>query len=161
MLATASVCARAGISFLQLGAVLGLLWLVSACQSTPPTEPSLNIRLYQSWQLQPGDSVSGFSVLGGLGDISIDLNHQPVYAPFNGRAHADPHQCVLFASPDVPAYLFRLCGLDRPRFGTLTQGEVIGSGAMLQFAALRKQPNGTWALVEPSKQILERTLRKS
>jgi hypothetical protein len=60
----------------------------------------------------------------------------------------------------VPAYLFRLCGLNKPHLGAVSQGDVIGSGKLLLFAALRKQPNGTWAIVEPAKGILERTLKR-
>lgn len=147
------------ISRLGAGAI-ALLLLISGCSSAPAPEPPLKIRLYQSWQLQPGDTIAGFAIVGGLGDISIDLRNQPVYAPFEGRAQPDSRQCVLFSSSDVPAYLFRFCGLNNPQFGPLAEGDVIGKGPTLRFAALRKQPNGTWALVEPSKQILERTLQK-
>ncbi len=61
----------------------------------------------------------------------------------------------------MPAYLFRLCGLSDPRLGEVNQGDALGTARQLEFAALRKQPNGTWAIVEPAKAILERTLRKS
>ena len=127
----------------------------------PPPEPPLDIKLFQSWELQPGDSVRGYAVLGGLGDISIAVNGNSVYAPFSGTARRDTRSCLLFASPDVPAYLFRFCGLSNPRYGALEKGDAIGTATNLQFAALRKQADGTWAIVEPSKQILERTLTKS
>lgn len=144
------------ISYLLAPALLGL----GAC-SKAPAPPPLEVRLYQKWELQPGDEIAGRAVLGGLGDISIDLEGNAVYAPFAGRTQLDTRQCVIFSSPDVPAYLFRLCGLNQPRLGELKQGEAIGSGNLLYFAALRKQPNGTWAVVEPAKAILERTLTKS
>ena len=145
------------LRFLPAVALLGLV----SCNSQPAPEPPLNIKLFQAWELQPGDSVKGYAVLGGLGDISIALNGNSVYAPFAGTARPDPRGCLLFSSPDVPAYLFRLCGLNNPRYGALEQGNPIGSATNLQFAALRKQSDGTWAIVEPSKQILERTLTKS
>jgi hypothetical protein len=142
--------------------ILGIvaLWLLSGCTSEPTTEAPLNVHLYQQWQMQPGDSIGGYTIVGGLGDISIALNNEPIYAPFTGRTQRDTRNCVIFSSPELPAYLFRFCGLSNPRFGNLSQGDRIGSGNFLQFATLRKQPNGTWAIVEPSKQILERTLSK-
>lgn len=156
----ASVFVRASIVHVALSSFLSgflVLLLLSSCAAPDPTPP-VSIRLYQNWQLQPGDMVAGFSVLGGLGDISIALNNRFVYAPFDGRTQRDERGCVFFSSPDVPAYLFRLCGLSNPRLGELHRGEAIGNGMTLQFGTLRKQPNGTWALVEPSNQILERTL---
>lgn len=149
----------ATIVCLCCGVLLTML-LLTGCNPASDPDPPLDIRLYQTWELQPGDTVSGFQVIGGLGDISIALNGNSVYAPFDGRAQRDTRNCVIFSSPDVPAYLFRLCGLSHPKLGSLSQGEVIGQGATLQFATLRKQPNGTWAIVEPSKRMLERTLTK-
>lgn len=136
--------------------LIGLL--LTACQAVPDAEPPVSIKLYQTWQLQPGDRIAGYPVLGGLGDISIELNNNPVYAPFDGRMERDTRNCLLLSSPEVPAYMFRLCGLVNPRLGRVNQGDVIGRAVSLQFAALRRQPNGTWAIVEPSKQVLERTL---
>ncbi|NJR66803.1 MAG: hypothetical protein HC772_18205 [Leptolyngbyaceae cyanobacterium CRU_2_3] len=43
--------------------------------------------------------------------------------------------------------------------GTVYLGEAIGSGDYLHFATLRKQPDGTWTIVEPAKDILERILK--
>lgn len=141
-------------------AILASLVLPLGCTRTPNQDATLDIKLYQTWQLQPGDTVGDRRVLGGLGDISIALDGNKVYAPFDGRTQIDKHQCLVFSSPDVPAYLFRLCGLKDPRPRAVKQGETIGNGDLLQFAALRKQPNGTWAIVEPAKDILERTLKK-
>jgi hypothetical protein len=137
----------------------GVLLLCAACQTAPTSAPIQEIQLHQNW-LQPGDLIVGYAVVGGLGDISIALSGNAVYAPFDGSARRDPRNCVLFSSPDVPAYLFRLCGLNAPRFGNLRQGEVIGRATLLQFATLRKQPSGKWAIVEPSQQMLERTLNQ-
>jgi hypothetical protein len=119
---------------------------------------AVNVRLYQQWELQPGDTIGGRQVLGGLGDISIDLNGGNAYAPFAGTTQLDQRRCVLFSSPQVPAYLLRLCGLPNPNLGELHQGDIIGSGDALEFATLRKQANGTWAIVEPAKSLLEKVL---
>ena len=127
-----------------------------------PPEKVIDIQLFQQWQLQPGDLIAGRRLLGGLGDLSIELKGKPIYAPFNGKVQPTTKGgCVVFSSPEVPAYWFRLCGLDHPKTGALQKGEEIGSGDSLQFAALRKQPNGKWAIVEPSQAILERTLKQS
>ncbi len=131
--------------------------LASCRPVTPPAKP-ITLNLYQTWELQPGDQVQGYAVLGGLGDISIALRGQAIYAPFTGTTQRDIRQCLLFSSPDVPAYLFRFCGVQGAKLGAIAQGEAIGTAEILQFAALRKQPNQTWAIVEPSKSILERTL---
>lgn len=143
------------------GAIAGIISLVPlGCARAPSNDPAPDIKLYQTWELQPGDTLGDRRVLGGLGDISISLDGNSVYAPFDGRTQIDQHRCLIFSSPDVPAYLFRLCGLNAMHSGTVNQGDAIGSGNLLQFAALRKQPNGTWAIVEPAKAILERTLKK-
>lgn len=147
-------------TLLNVGLLLTTLLPVGCTKASSPESP-LNIKLYQSWELQPGDKVANRTVLGGLGDISIALDGNHVYAPFDGRAQLDDRRCLFFSSPDVPAYLFRLCGLKEPRVGEVSQGDALGKGDLLLFAALRKQPNGTWAIVEPAKTILERMLKKA
>jgi hypothetical protein len=82
-----------------------------------------------------------------------------VYAPFAGKVEPHREDCVVFSSPEVPAYLLRLCGVRRPKLGQVQQGEAIASAEFLQFAALRRQPDGKWAMVEPSTDVLERTLK--
>ncbi|PSB24840.1 hypothetical protein [Stenomitos frigidus] len=146
-------------AFVGIASVL-LSLLPLGCARTPDKNSTLDIKLYQTWELQPGDTIGDRPVLGGLGDISIALKGNNVYAPFDGQTQIDQHRCLVFSSADVPAYLFRLCGLDNPQTGEVSQGDTIGKGDLLQFAALRKQPNGTWAIVEPAKAILERTLKK-
>lgn len=136
-----------------------LLALLAGCTSLSSQAPTFDLRLYQQWELQPGDLIGGRAVLGSLGDISVDLNGGSAYAPFDGKAQLDQRRCVIFSSPQVPAYIFRLCGLASLRLGDRRQGEVLGSGSVLQFATLRKQANDTWAIVEPAKSILERTLQ--
>ncbi|XHX78250.1 MAG: hypothetical protein RBJ76_28120 [Stenomitos frigidus ULC029] len=159
MLAIVSIFVRSRAALVRISVFAALL-LPLGCAQAPVEEAPLKIKLYQTWELHPGAMIGDRKVLGGLGDIAMALDGNPVYAPFDGRTQFDDHRCLIFSSPDVPAYLFRLCGLDAPRLGTVSQGETIGSGKLLLFAALRKQPNGTWAIVEPAKGILERTLKK-
>ncbi len=138
-----------------------LLFLISGCTVQPPEQPLIDIQLFQKWELQPGDTIGGYKVLGGLGDISIALKGGSAYAPFDGEAQIDKRGCVFFSTAEIPAYKFRFCGLNAPQLGNLRQGDPIGKGDTMQFAALRKQPDGKWAIVEPAKNILERTLKAS
>lgn len=140
------------------------LFITPSCTSiqsfgSQSAEPLRTIEIQQTWQLQPGDVIGTHRVVAGLGEISIDLNGGTVYAPFNGRVEPTVDNCVLFSSPDVPAYLFRFCGLNRTQMGELAAGSAIGSGQYLHFATLRRQPDGTWTMVEPAKNILERVLK--
>lgn len=146
------------------GALIGIA--VAACQSpvalfTPPPEtvlePGTQPVVQQQWQLQPGSVVAERTVVAGLGDISIALEGGSVYAPFSGSLQATG-RCAVFTSPDLPAYLTRLCGLRRVRSGPVQRGDRLGSGQMLHFATLRKQPDGTWAIVEPSQDLVSRFL---
>lgn len=138
---------------------LGVL-VIGGCGGAPPPAPR-QVRVQQTWELQPGATVAGFRVAASLGDISLDLSGAPVRAPFSGEVElaALAPDCILFSSPEVPAYLFRYCGLRRSRLGSLQAGQTFGSAQVLHFATLRRQPDGTWAIVEPSSHILERSLR--
>jgi hypothetical protein len=151
-----------GLVFVRLAAAIAILVLLRlGCTRQQATEtPLQKIQLAQNWELQPGREIAGYQVAGGLGDISIVLNGKTAIAPFSGSIQPYQGGCVLFSSDEVPAYLFRLCGLKQPQVGDVQQGDSLGSGDYLQFAALRKQPNGTWAFVEPSRSILERTLKQ-
>lgn len=145
--------------FIQAGLILSL-GLASSCTAAPQVDNTIpEPKLYQSWQLKLGDEIAGSTVTGGLGDISIALNGKSVYAPSAGAAYIDKRGCVYFAGTDTPAYLFRLCGLNAPKLGTLKAGDAIAVGETLQFATLLKQADGSWALVEPDKSLLQRTLQ--
>lgn len=133
---------------------------LGACGFSAAQVPSRNITIHQEWALQPGSQVGGYRVVGSLGDVSIELSGSAVTAPFDGQVQPTENDCVAFSSPEVPAYLFRLCGIERPRLGTVEAGQVIGRGQVLQFAAMRRQPDGTWAMVEPAVDILEKTVGK-
>ncbi|MBE7383024.1 MAG: hypothetical protein F6J95_016615 [Leptolyngbya sp. SIO1E4] len=134
--------------------VMGL----GACGFSAAKVPPRNIPIHQTWALQPGSTVGNYRVVGSLGDVSIELDGSAITAPFDGQVQPTEHECVAFSSPEVPAYLFRLCGVKRPRLGAVTAGQVIGRGEVLQFAAMRRQPDGTWAMVEPAVDVLERTV---
>ncbi len=136
-----------------------LLLGIASCTPQPVTEQPLEVQLFQTWELQPGDTVAGYRVMGGLGDISIALKGNSIYAPYSGRLQPNKPNCVMFSSPDVPNYLLRLCGVKNPQFGQRKTGEAIGTAEALQFALLNKRADGKWALVEPSKQILQQMLQ--
>jgi hypothetical protein len=145
-------------------ATAGIALAAAACSPVPGlapvNEPPRKIQIQQSWQLQAGDFVKEYRIAAGLGDISIALKGGKVYAPFEGRVQPNVTDCVLFSTPEVPAYLFRFCGLSQPRLGLVKQGDSIGSGEYLHFAMLRKLPEGTWTIVEPSRSMLEKILSK-
>ncbi|WP_346291899.1 hypothetical protein [Sphaerothrix gracilis] len=132
---------------------------LTSCQLKATVTPR-SVPVQQTWELQLGDRVAGYVISASLGDISIELNGGKIYAPFAGEVEpTDKASCIVFSSAEVPAYLFRFCGIRRPRLGTVRQGDSIGSGRYLHFATLRRQPDGTWAIVEPSSSVLERTLQ--
>ncbi len=138
--------------------LLGLLGL-GACGLAPAQVPQRHIPVQQNWTLQPGSEVGGFPVMGGLGDVSIELGGGKVRAPFDGQLQpTSSDTCVAFTTPEIPAYLFRLCGVTKPRLGEVKARQVMGRSEVLQFAAMRRQPDGTWAIVEPATDILEKTL---
>ena len=173
---------------IALFSLMGLSFFVSSCQHSNASISPRKLTVKQNWELKPGHFISGHLISGGLGDVSIEMKGKSVYAPFSGilQAHhirsthstadrsaasatseASSHsitppsiQCAIFSSSELPAYVLRLCGLQRPKFGELEPGEVMGKGQTLQFAALRKQPSGEWAIVEPASDILERILSK-
>lgn len=145
-------------------ALIGLVLLVSyGCQDRRTDEAARKINLYQDWAIQPGDELAGYQVQSGLGDIAIDLRGGKVYMPFDGLVQPadDTNQlCIVISSATVPAYLFRLCGLKQPRLGEQAQGTPLGTGQVVAFATLRKQSNGTWAMVEPAEDLLTTFLSK-
>jgi hypothetical protein len=147
-------------SYFSTRAMLAVLLLVCAgCARASEVAPRA-LQIQQNWQLQPGGEIAGYRILGGLGDVSIELEGGKVYAPFDGKVEPHRDDCVVFSSPEVPAYLLRWCGVRRPKLGRVRQGEAIASANALQFAALRRQPDGKWAMVEPSMDVLEKTLNK-
>lgn len=137
--------------------IFSALYLQSCgAKATPAIK---TITLQQQWILNPGDSIAGSKVAGSLGDISLHLKNTKIKAPFDGDLWpSESETCALYSTPEIPSYLFRLCGLDSFSFGKVEAGRVMGKGSYLSFATLRKQPDGTWIIVEPAKGVLEKVL---
>lgn len=145
-------CLGLGLSSLTLG-------FMGGCVNSTPAPRVLNF--HQSWSLPIGTEIAGYQVSSSLGDISLNLDGDAVRMPFNGTVEPTEMDCVLVSSNDVPAYLFRLCGLSRTEFGPRQQGQAIGRANHLIFAMLRREPDGTWAMVEPSAQFIEQLLNQT
>ena len=149
-----------GLGFAGLVLVAGVAGLTLS-RSRSSLEP-VRLNLHQQWQLQPGTQVGNIRVTSGLGDLVLALEGQALYMPKAGRveplvseASADSTACVVVSSPEIPAYKLRLCHLQQLQLGELPQGAVIGRGEQVAIAMLRKQPEGTWAFVEPAPSLLE------
>ncbi len=137
--------------------LIGAVWLSGCAAHLAP--PARRITLQQQWTLNPGDDIAGNQVAGSLGDISLYLKNSRVNAPFNGELEpSEIKQCALYSTPDIPAYLFRFCGLSNLAYGEIKAGKRIGKGSFLSFATLRRQPDGTWIIVEPAREVLEKAL---
>lgn len=137
---------------------------VAGCSGHNQDVSPRSVNYYQKWALQPGDSLAGYQIHSGLGDISIQLEGKTLFMPFDGTVQPQAEKenlCLILSSPDVPAYLFRLCGVERPQLGDRSQGDPIGSGDVVAFAAMRRQADGTWAMVEPAKELIEQFLVKA
>lgn len=145
------------LRWMKVGAIA---FALIGCSSQAEEVPPRRLEMQQQWDLQPGSVVSGQRIIGGLGDISVDLEGGAIHAPFDGKVQPHDHDCFIYSSPEIPAYLFRLCGLEHANLGDIRRGEVLGRGSVLQFAVLRKQPSGQWAMVEPSVSMLESILAK-
>jgi hypothetical protein len=140
-----------------LSLVIGLV----GCSTLAPPVPR-QIVLKQTWEIESGDRVAGLIVTGSLGDISVQMGGARLRAPFDGQVElaSQGYRCIYFSAAEVPAYLFRYCGVRRPRLGAIQTGAVMGRGRIVHFATLRRQPDGAWALVEPSDRVLERSLNQ-
>ena len=141
-------------------AISFLLIFLVGCGSQQTSEAPKQFPMTQNWELKPGDTIANYKILGGLGDISIALKGKKLYAPYNGRVQPHNSQCVVFSSEEVSAYLFRICGLQSTQFGSRLRGETMGRGEQVQIALLNKQADGKWAMVEPSKEIIEQMLQQ-
>ena len=141
---------------LRVAGGVTLLTLLASCQSGPPAPR--NITIQQTWELQIVNQVGNYRISSGLGDITLELGGDPVRMPFDGKLQPMDDHCLALTSPEVPAYLFRLCGINRPNLGQRSQGHTIGRAERLVFAAFRKEPDGTWALIEPATELIEQFL---
>ena len=131
-----------------------LLALLASCQTEPPRA----ITIQQTWELQVGNQVGNYRISSGLGDITLELEGNPVRMPFDGRVQSMDEHCIALTSPEVPAYLFRLCGIRRPKLGQQLQGHTVGQAQQLVFATFRKEPDGTWTLIEPATDLIAQFL---
>lgn len=148
------ILVKGGLLVSAIAAILGARhWWID--QTMPPPR---QVKIQQTWELEPGERIADYRIIGGLGDVSLALGGGSVHAPFAGEVYPFQERCVLFSSPEVPAYMFRFCGLRRVAFGEIRQGGTIGRARSLHFATLRKQPDGSWAIVEPAREILEKIL---
>lgn len=149
---------RLSRAFSNLSLLLGTLWLSSCSAHSVPEIRT--IRLQQQWSLNPGDEIEGNPIAGSLGDISLYLKQGYLKAPFDGEIFpSEIEDCALYSTPEVPAYLFRLCGLKKIAYGDIKAGKRLGKGEFLSFATLRRQPDGTWIMVEPARGVLEQALK--
>lgn len=155
-----------GQNLANQGLLWGLLLFIGGgalgCSQANLDTPTRKVTLYQDWALQPGDQLGGYRVQSGLGDVAIDLRGHKLFMPFDGQVQPEDGNarlCVILSSPDVPAYLFRLCGVRQPRLGDRNQGEAIGRGNIVAFATMRRQADGTWAMVEPAKELMAQFLQ--
>lgn len=140
---------------------LSLMIGLVGCSALAPAVPR-QIVLKQTWEIESGDRVAGLIVTGSLGDISVQMRGARLRAPFDGQVElaSQGYHCIYFSAAEVPAYLFRYCGVKWPRLGSIQTGAVMGRGRIVHFATLRRQPDGAWALVEPSDRVLERSLNQ-
>lgn len=114
-----------------------------------------SVEIEQVWELEPGDRLGNYQVSSGLGDVVIELGGAPLYMPMAGEVQPISANCSLFSSAELPAYRMRLCGLNWAKSGAFSQGAILGRGDRVALALLRRQPQGTWAMVEPATSILE------
>ena len=150
-----------GIWYQHWGRIVGVtaFALLAGCQRGEV--PLRNLQVHQGWALQVGSQVAGYRISSGLGDITLDLAGDTIQMPFNGEVQPTQGDCVLLSSAEVPAYLFRLCGVQQAKLGLRSQSQPIGKAERLVFATLRKQPDGTWVLVEPSTQFITRLVAEN
>lgn len=159
----ASLGAVAPICLLcQMAFGVALLLAIGSCSQAPSGVAPRKVNLYQRWALQPGDNLAGYRVQSSLGDIALDLRGNNIFMPFDGEVEPDAEQqslCLIVSSSEIPAYLFRLCGVDDRRLGKLARGKVLGKAKIMAFATLRRQADGTWAMVEPAEKLLTQFLQ--
>lgn len=133
------------------------------------------IEIKRVWQIQAGEYISGHRVIGGLGDISLEYDGS-VKAPVAGVVDSEfvlvsdsdliagTRDCVIFSSPQIPAYLLKICGLTERNIGPVDYDSPIGKadGSLhLSLLSFRKDANQTsnWIYVSPSSKLIEQLVR--
>lgn len=147
--------------------LLNSQWNPSENSSSPIRE----IELRNTWGMPTGNTIAKHRVISGLGDLSLAFNGK-VLAPVDGWIEGkfvlvshgslmpNPPDCVIFYSPQMPAYLAKLCGFKQRNLGRVAQGMSMGqtNGYLhITVFAYRKNEDGTpvWVYVSPSPQLVE------
>lgn len=135
------------------------------------------IELKKAWEIQAGELIAGQRVVSGLGDISLEFKGA-IAAPAMGVVERNfvlvsertlirtPPDCVIFSSPQMPAYLLKLCGLKQRQLGMVHQGFPLGktNGYLhMSLLSFRKDEDqvSKWIYVSPSSKLIEKLLRES
>ncbi|MDY6936283.1 MAG: hypothetical protein SWY16_01345 [Cyanobacteriota bacterium] len=129
------------------------------------------IELQNTWGVKAGESIDRYLVASGLGDISLAMKGK-VLAPLDGNIEhkfvlisdgsliRGTSDCVIFSSPQMPAYLIKLCGLASRNFNRIESGKPIGeTNGYLHISLFSYRPNpengATWVYVPPSPQLIQ------
>ena len=129
------------------------------------------IELQNTWGVKAGDSIEGYFIASGLGDISLAMKGK-VIAPIDGNVEENfvlisdgslirgPSDCIIFSSPQLPAYLIKLCGLASRNLEQVEGGKPIGkTNGYLHISLFSYRPNqesgAIWVYVPPSPQLIE------
>jgi hypothetical protein len=136
-----------------------------------PQQQIREIEVQQTWGMPAGVQIGKYRIASGLGDISLEMEGTS-FAPIDGWNEGDfvlisqgnlqrnQDDCTIFSSPQMPAYLLKLCGLKHKNTGRIEQGKPLGkTDGYLHISLLsyRKADRGraTWVYVSPSAQLLE------
>ncbi|MGK7902442.1 MAG: hypothetical protein AB4352_13690 [Hormoscilla sp.] len=140
------------------------------------SQPKLKqIEIKKVWKIQAGEYIAGHRVIGGLGDISLEYEGS-VLAPVPGVVDSEfvlvtdsdliagTKDCVIFSSPQLPAYLLKICGLTERYIGPVDENSPIGKtdGSLhLSLLSFRKDAKQTsnWIYVSPSSKLIEQLVR--
>lgn len=133
------------------------------------------IEIQKVWGIEAGKVIAGQRVIGGLGDISLEFKGI-VKAPLTGYVEGEfvlvteedliegTRDCIIFSSPQMPAYLLKICGLTRRNLGSIDRGSPIGETggklhiSLLSFRKVAHQTN-KWIYVSPSETLIEQLVR--
>jgi len=135
------------------------------------------IELKNTWGVQAGNQIDRYPIVSGLGDISLKLSGE-VLAPFDGYVKGkfvlvtdgnlirNTEDCVLFSSPQIPAYTSKICGLERRYLGRIEQGKPLGKTdgyVHVSLLSLRREGSDRvqWVYVSPSSEFLQRLVNQS
>lgn len=135
------------------------------------SSPIREIELRNSWGIQAGNTIANHPIVSGLGDLSLAFDGK-VLAPLDGwidgkfvlvsKGNLMPStpDCVIFSSPQMPAYLSKLCGFKQRNLGRIERGMPIGqTNGLLHISVFsyRKNEDGipAWVYVSPSPQLIE------